>query len=497
MGQMPIDQRVRALDGVSFTLAAGEVVALVGENGAGKSTLIKILGGIHQPDAGQTFLDGHPVAIPSARVALNLGIHIIHQELNLADNLNIAENIFLGKQPSRGPRWFQLTHQAELHRRAAELLERLGLNDSTHRLVRYLSLGQRQLVEIAKALSTQARIVVFDEPTSSLSAPEAQRLMRLIEQLRAGGVGVLYISHRLDEVAQLADRVVVLRDGQLAGELTKDEIDTRRIVSLMVGRQLLPQPAKRARAAGTVALKVSNLCYRGAPEPVSFEIGQGEIVGFAGLVGAGRTRLARALFGIGPSQSGSIEIGGRTVRIRGPRDAIAAGLFLVPEDRKAQGLFLQASLAVNISVAALPGLGRCGLLNRRAESALAGRQIDSLGIRAASANQKVAQLSGGNQQKTVLARWLALRPRVLILDEPTRGIDVGAKGDIYALLSQLADQGVGVMMISSDLAEVVAVSDRVIVMDEGRVIAEGSLAELREIQAVVDSYLGEPSGSNL
>jgi ribose transport system ATP-binding protein len=487
MRHMPSDQRepvlrlagtskvfpgVRALDGVSFSLSAGEVVALVGENGAGKSTLIKILGGIYPADSGQTFIDGRPVAISSARAALGLGIHIIHQELNLAGNLNIAENIFLGKQPARGPRWLPLTDWAELHGRAGELLDRLGLDVSTHTLVGRLSLAQRQLVEIGKALSTESRVVIFDEPTSSLSAGEERRLMELIEQLRAEGVAVLYVSHRLEEVAQLADRVVVLRDGRLVGELARQEIDTRRIVSLMVGRELAVQPAKRLPRERQPALRAVDLRYRGAPEPVRFDIGQGEIVGMAGLVGAGRTRLARALFGIAPRQSGSLELGGRTVRVGSPREAIAAGLFLVPEDRKTQGLFLQDSLAENISVAALPGLGRWGLFNRRAARELADRQIGALGIRAAGADQRVAQLSGGNQQKTVLARWLALRPRVLILDEPTRGIDVGAKEEIYALIASLAAEGVGILLISSDLGEIVTQSDRVLVMRTGRIAGE-------------------------
>ncbi len=386
---------VQALDQVGFGLAAGEIVALVGENGAGKSTLIKILGGIHRPDSGHVFLDGRPITIPSARAALELGIHTIHQELALAENLDVAENIFLGGQPHRGPSWFPLTDRTTLHRRAAEQLARLGLECSTRALVRHLSLGQRQLIEVAKALSTAARIVVFDEPTSSLSEGEANRLLGIIRQLRADGVGVLYISHRLDEVAGLADRVVVLRDGRMVGEMAKDEIDKQRIVSLMVGRTLQARAARPARTGGgPSALRVTNLLYPGGREPISFQIGRGEIVGFAGLVGAGRTRLARALFGIGRVRSGTIEVGERTIRIRSPRDAIGAGIALVPEDRKAQGLFLQAAVKINISMAVLPRLGRFGLLNRRAETALARRQIAALGIRVSSENQRVNQLSG-------------------------------------------------------------------------------------------------------
>jgi len=463
---------VQALADVSLELDAGEVVGLVGENGAGKSTLIKILGGIYTPDSGQILIDGRVVRIHSVRDAHRAGVSIIHQELNLADNLSIAENIFLGRQPFRAG-WLGITHRRELYRRSAALLERVQLAVSPRVPVGWLSIGQKQLVEVAKALSLDARIVVFDEPTSSLSAREAEHLFEVIDRLRAEGVGIIYITHRLREVARLADRVVVLRDGKRVGELARGEFDHGRMVMMMVGRDVkqyyqVARHAQRPRAA----LEVRQLVYRRGTRPVSFTVQCGEIVGFAGLVGAGRTELARALFGVDPILAGSVRILGREVQINNPVQAIRQGLFLVPEERKTQGLVLEMPVAANISMACLSRLAPCGLMNRRAERELAGRQAQALSIRPCRLDRPVREYSGGNQQKIVLAKWLTMQPRVLILDEPTRGIDVGAKSEIYALISRLAEQGVGIMMISSEMEEIIALADRVIVMREGRITGE-------------------------
>jgi ribose transport system ATP-binding protein len=456
---------VQALRNVGLEVDAGEVVGLVGENGAGKSTLIKILGGIHRPDEGEILIDGDPAEILTVRDSMSLGISLIHQELNLAENLSIAENIFLGKQPYRGPSWLQITHRSVMYDRARELLRRVGLDMSPRTQVQGLSVGQRQLVEVAKALSIDARVLVFDEPTSSLSLTESRRLLELIKNLRDQGVAILYVSHRLGEVIELCDRTVVLRDGGFAGVLEKAAMETGRIVSLMVGRDIEKFYHHTDRSLSEdLALEVEDFVIPGATVPASFTIRRGEIVGFAGLVGAGRTELARALFGVDPALSGAVKIQGRPFRPGNPRRAIKAGLMLVPENRKEEGLVLEESVAANVSMAALPTLGKAGLYNRTGVQSLASEFVETLSIRTPALRQKVLNLSGGNQQKVVLAKWLAMKPGVLILDEPTRGVDVGAKSEIYELLFELVEKGVGVMMISSEMEEVIALSDRVVVM---------------------------------
>ena len=461
---------VQALSDVGIELKESEIVAIVGENGAGKSTLLKILGGVHAPDAGEIKIDGEAQTFQRVRDSMDLGISLIHQELNLAENLSIAENIFLGKQPSRGLGGL-FTNRRVMIERSAELLAKVGLEESPRTLVKNLSVGQQQLVEIAKALSTSARILIFDEPTSSLSLKEATRLLRLILQLREQGTAILYVTHRLSEVTQLADRVIVLRDGVHVDTLSGEEINEDRMISRMVGRDIQQFFGKQDHSIGhgEPALKVQDLDFAAATEPISFSVRPGEIVGFAGLVGAGRTELARVLFGIDRARGGTLEVDGKQLRSIDPWKAIRAGLALAPEDRKSHGLVLPMSLGRNLSLAAAQRLSYWGWRNGKGERDLAEKQANELSIRSTGLASPVNQLSGGNQQKVVLGKWLAMRPRVLILDEPTRGVDVGAKSEIYRLIFELASRGHGIMLISSEMEEIIGVSDRVVVMHEGRI----------------------------
>lgn len=468
---------VRALHRVSFSVFPGEVVAVLGENGAGKSTLMKILAGVQAPDSGTIRLEGHPVQIRSVQEGLAHGIALIHQELNLATNLSVGANLFLGREPSR---WGFL-REREIAGRARTFLDRVGLDLDPGTVVGDLSIGRRQLVEIAKALSTNARLLIMDEPTSSLSQQETERLFEVVKDLRKSGVSVLYISHRLGEVVELADRVVVLRDGENAGELGRGEITHDRMVSLMVGRELSQFYAHEPHPPGGVALAVSGLRTRVHPgHAIDFEVRAGEIVGVAGLVGAGRTELLETLFGVRPAVSGTIAVGGGPVEIRHPRDAIAAGLALVPEDRKQQGLILDMAVADNLSLASIARDQRAGFLNFAAERELTAEMTGRMRIKAPSPRQPVRFLSGGNQQKVVLGKWLAMRPKVLLLDEPTRGIDIGAKREIYALMEELAGQGVAILFVSSEMEEVIGMSDRVLVMHEGRIAGELGREDLGE-----------------
>jgi len=469
---------VRALKGVSLSLRRGEILAVLGENGAGKSTLMKILAGVQPPDAGQLLLDGREVVIDSVERALELGIALIHQELNLADNLDVGANIFLGREPRR----FGLIDKERIRREARIHLDRVGLDVSPDTIAGTLSIGRQQLVEIAKALSVNARILIMDEPTSSLSAGESERLFEVINDLRAKGVSIIYISHRLGEVRQLADRVTILRDGENAGDLQKSEITHDAMVRLMVGRDVSQFYSRRPHPRGECVLQVEGLRTPAFPEhPVSFQLHAGEIVGVAGLVGAGRTEMLRTLFGVDPSLGGTIRLHGRPTRLRHSRDAIAQGIALVPEDRKLEGLVLRMPVGENIG---LPGLYRnrvWGLFrNLRREQADTRTMIDKLRIKTPSPEQLVRLLSGGNQQKVVLGKWLALGPKILFLDEPTRGIDVGAKQEIYALMDELAGQGMAILFVSSEMEEILGMSDRVLVMHEGRMTGELTRDRLSE-----------------
>jgi ribose transport system ATP-binding protein len=484
---------VQALADVRLCLGQREVLAVIGENGAGKSTLMKILAGVYVADQGQILLDGKEVRFKRVDDAQRSGIALIHQELNLATNLDIASNIFLGREPTRGGPLRLL--RRSIYADALPYLRRLGLNCSPRTPVASLSTGQQQLVEIARALSLNARILIMDEPTSSLTQRETDRLFEVIRELRQSGVSVLYISHRLKEVDAIADRVVVLRDGRNAGELTREEIRHDAMVRLMVGRELKQffQRTHSPSADARPILEVRGLQadHRGA-RPVTFALRPGEMVGMAGLMGSGRTELAEALFGIRRWLAGEVRLGGQEIRPRSPRQAMAAGVFLVPEDRRTEGLVLPASVRDNISLPSLDRLSWLRLVARSKERELAGGLIDRLRIRTPSQRQTVGLLSGGNQQKVVLAKWLARTPRVLILDEPTRGVDVGAKQEIYALMDQLAGQGVAILMISSDLEEVLGMSDRVLVMHQGGLAGELPRERLSE-EAVMQLATGGES----
>jgi len=461
---------VVALDGVSAHLAKGEILAIIGENGAGKSTLMKTLAGIVQPDAGEVYVDGRRIALGGVHDAMHHGIALIHQELNLADNLDVASNIYLGREPTR----LGLINRKTMLRDASEVLARIGLDLPPDTPVAGLSTGKQQLIEIAKAVSTSARVIIMDEPTASLSDQETRRLYDVVEHLAARGVGIIFISHRLAEVKQLAHRVTVLRDGKNAGELAREQISHDAMVHLMVGRDASNFYQHSPRPIGEVALRVEGLVTHAFPEHrLSLEVRAGEIVGVAGLVGAGRTEMLRALFGIDPLLAGAVEVDGKRQAIRTPRQAIRAGLALVPEDRKQQGVILEMSIRENASMARLGRDAHLGLaINASAERKLADAMNQKLATKTPTIEQQVKNLSGGNQQKVVLAKWLAIKPKVLLMDEPTRGVDIGAKAEIYRIMEELAESGVAILFVSSDLEEVLGVADRAIVMHEGAITGE-------------------------
>lgn len=459
---------VRALHQVSLTLGRGEVLAVIGENGAGKSTLMKILAGVQEPDSGEILIEGRPVRIDSVRAAEHLGIALIHQELNLADNLDVASNIFLGREPRRGC----FVDRGRVRGESRKFLAQVGLDCSPRTLVSTLSLGRQQLVEIAKALSTNARVLIMDEPTSSLSQHETEQLYRVVKELRSRGVSIVYISHRLGEVKELADRVVVLRDGENAGELQRDAINHDAMVKLMVGRELT-RHARASFGSGEVLLEARDLRTPANPtHPLNFSLKPGEIVGVAGLVGAGRTELLRVLFGIDRAVGGEIRVAGAPVEMRSPMDAIRAGLALVPEDRKQQGVILEMAVGQNTTLTSLRRDANRGFLNRPREAEVAAQMTKRMNVKTPSLAQFVQYLSGGNQQKVALAKWLAMEPKVLLLDEPTRGIDVGAKQEIYRLMEELAGRGVGILFVSSEMEEVLRMSDRALVMCQGRITGD-------------------------
>jgi len=460
---------VRALDRVNLRVGRGEVLALIGENGAGKSTLMKILGGVVEPSEGTIRIDGTEHAALTVAQSMAAGIAFVHQELNLFDNLDVAANVMIGREPVlAGP--FKLIDRTALEARVTPLLRRLGVDFAATDLVADLSLAECQLVEIVKALSLDARIVIMDEPTSSLTASETARLLRVIDELKASGVSVIFISHRLNEVEHCADRVVVLRDGAVVGELAKAEIAHDKMIRMMIGRDLKSLYIPPQQPAGAPMLEIAGLRTSTYPDhAVNLSLRAGEILGMAGLVGAGRTELACAVFGVDRPLAGEVRLDGQPIALHTPRDAIDRGIFLVPEDRKRTGLILEQTVTENISLANLKAFASELLIRRGAERQNASERRTALNIRTASIDTIVGTLSGGNQQKVVLAKWLSMKPRVVIFDEPTRGIDVGSKAEIYRLMRGLADSGVAVLMISSDMEEVIGVSDRIAVMREGRI----------------------------
>lgn len=486
---------VRALHDVSFDIRAGEVHALLGENGAGKSTLIKIMSGVHAPDSGTLLVDGRPVSLSSPDDARRHGIATIYQELLLFPELTVAENIFMGHAPRRG---LMGIDWRAMRARTEALLESLDIHDlDPAAVVGALSVGNRQRVEILRALSQDARILIMDEPTAALTEHDVTRLFGIVRRLRERGVGVVYISHRLEEIFVLADRITVLRDGEKVAARSVAETRPEELIQLMVGRRIDQLFPKQEAPIGEPVLEVRNLTRGAVTRDISLTVRAGEIVGLAGLVGSGRSELALAIFGITPATSGEIRVGGAPVSIRSPGDARAAGIAYVPEDRATQGLVRAMSVRENFSLAILQRIAPSGFIDRAGEERMAEDGVRRYGVKASGIEQVVGKLSGGNQQKIVIGKWLATEPRVLILDEPTRGIDVGAKAEIHRAMVELARQGLAILMISSELPEVLGMSDRVLVMREGAIVAEATRAEATQerVAAAMMGQVGDAGGA--
>jgi ribose transport system ATP-binding protein len=463
---------VVALEEVDFELEKGEVHVLLGENGAGKSTLVKMLSGAYRPDEGEILLDGEPASISSATDAQELGISTIYQEFNLVPQLTVAENVFLGRQPRR----FGFVDRRKMREEARKLLERMKVRVDPEALISDLGVAQRQMVEIAKALSLNARILIMDEPTASLSGQEVERLFEIVRGLKQEEVAMIFISHHLEEVAEIGDRVTVLRDGKVVDRVPAST-EHSELVRMMVGRSVEAQFPRRRPEIGEILLEVKNLTREGVLEDVSFSLRAGEVVGMAGIVGAGRTELARAIFGADPVDSGEVWVEERRMERGDPREAKRRGMGLVTEDRQGQGIVPPLSVAENLGLASLERNTSAGLVNRREQRKQAEKIIEDLNIRTPGPEQEIRYLSGGNQQKVVIGKWLLADSQVLIMDEPTRGIDVGAKVEIYELMNELTENGTGILMISSDLPEVLGMSDRILVMSGGRITGELSAEE--------------------
>ena len=478
---------VRALYHVNFDLEKGECHALIGENGAGKSTLIKILSGVYQPDEGEILIEGQKVNIRDTSVAFKLGITSIYQELNLHLLLSVAENIFLGRQPIGT--WGLLDYR-QMYNATEKVLASLGIDLDPKAKLSTLSIAQQQIVAIARAISFDTKIIIMDEPTSSLTDREITLLFATIEKLKKRGISIIYISHRLEEVHKIADRATVLRDGKLVGTVKVSETDTAKLISMMIGRTISEYFHKEEVSIGRPVLEVKNLVKKGILENISFILRSGDILGISGLVGAGRTELARAIFGADMIDSGEIFVDGKLVSLRSTSDAVKVGIGMAPEDRKTQGLILGMSIRKNLTIANLFRMNRLGFIQMREELRLATNLVNKFSIRTPSINREVMYLSGGNQQRVVIAKWLATKPKVLILDEPTRGIDVNAKAEIYGLMCDLVRNGVGILMISSELPEILAMSDRVLVMHEGRILGRFNRANATP-EAIMRCATGE------
>ena len=466
---------VKALQGVNLRVREGQVHALLGENGAGKSTLIKILSGAYTRDEGEIFFEGQKVDIRGPQDAQALGISTIYQEFNLARNLTIAENIFIGHLPSKGG----IVDWATAKAQSQDILKRLGVDRSVDTLTSELSVAEQQLVEIAKSLNRRTRILIMDEPSAVLGEKDLENLFRVVRALQAEGIGIIYISHRLKEIFELADEVTVLKDGRYVDTKSISEVDMDDLVKLMIGRDLEDVYPKRVPQPGEVLLDVKNIAQRRLVHDVSFQLRAGEIIGFAGITGSGRTEVARIIFGA-DTYSGEMRLDGKPYKPQSPQDAIKHGVALVTEDRKAQGLLLKLPVFINTTISGLKRLTRFGIIRLQDELNLVKDMIRQLSIKTPSPEFMVINMSGGNQQKVILARWLSLGIRVFILDEPTRGIDVGSKSEIYQIMSDLTSKGVGIIMISSELPEVLGMSDRVMVMREGTIVKELSRAEASE-----------------
>lgn len=484
---------VKALSDVHFDVRAGEVHALLGENGAGKSTLIKIISGVYRPDSGVLRVRGQERSFDNPRASQMAGIATIYQELSLYPELTVAENIYMGHAPRMR---FRALNWGEMRRGSQEILESLNILDmDVNRKVGTMSVGNRQRVEIAKALSLDAKILIMDEPTAALTETDVERLFSIVRLLRERGVGIIYISHRLQEVFELADRVTVLRDGQYVGTNDVAKVTENDLITMMVGRTIDDLFPKLPAEIREPVLEARDLQRRPTTRGVSFQLRKGEILGLAGLVGSGRSELAQVIFGFTPADSGEIKVRGKTVSIRHPGDAMKLGIAYVPEDRGLQGLVRPMRVRENVSMAVLKELSRATFIQRGAERNLAVRTVDQLRVRTAGIEQIVGRLSGGNQQKIVVGKWLAAKPSILIMDEPTRGIDVGAKAEIHRLMSELAQQGMAILMISSELPEVLGMSDRVLVMRGGKIVAEYSREEATQ-EKVAAAMMSEAVDTN-
>ncbi|MBB6284703.1 sugar ABC transporter ATP-binding protein [Geobacillus subterraneus] len=477
---------VQALSNAQFELRAGEVHALVGENGAGKSTLMKILTGIYQRDEGRIIYNGEEVEIPNPKKAQELGIGIIHQELNLIPDLTVAQNIFIGREPRKAVRLF--VNENEINYKTKQLLDQLNLDLDSKETVSNLTVAKQQMVEIAKALSFNTRVLIMDEPTAALTESEIEALFKIINQLRKKGVGIVYISHRMEELKRITDRITVMRDGCYIGTVETKDVSIDEIISMMVGREVYISAKPGMGTVGTErVLEVKNLGRKGVFENVSFYLRKGEILGFAGLMGAGRTEVARAIFGADPIDTGEIYVKGKKVEIKSPADAVRYGIGYLSEDRKRFGLMLEMDVKTNIAIASFKKFLRSlGWVDDGKIADVSTKMVESLKIKTPNIDQQVKFLSGGNQQKVVISKWLTRDCDILIFDEPTRGIDIGAKGEIYKLLNDLAAQGKSIIMISSELPEILRMSHRIIVMCEGRIT--GELSNENVTQEMIMSY---------
>ncbi len=469
---------VHALKGVHFDLRCGEVHALVGENGAGKSTLMKVLTGIHQPDGGEIFFEGKPYAVKNIGEAQNLGISMIHQELNMMNDLTVAQNVFIGRELKKGP-WLD---DAGMVRETQKIFDRIGIKIDPKTKLGRLTVGKQQMVEIAKAVSRECKLLILDEPTAALTQTEIEDLFRIMGDLKAKGIGMVYISHRMDEISRISDRITVMRDGEYVGTVDTVSVTKDDIINMMIGRVVYEDPKTHSEVpedAETV-LEVKNLSSGNLFKDVSFKLRKGEILGFSGLMGAGRTEVARAIFGADPHDGGEIFVNGKRVNIKSPEDAVKLGIGYLSEDRKRYGLLLDKSVAENTALASIDKYTKGGIINDRQIKAEAREENAKLRTKTPSMEQLLKNLSGGNQQKVIIARWLIKNSDILIFDEPTRGIDVGAKSEIYTLMNQLAKQGKSIIMISSELVEILRMSDRILVMCEGKKTGELDISEANQ-----------------